>query len=258
VELPAEDHQEEVVQAPSTPALKPKMGPLDYFNAYSNDPTPDNLGMVVKSLEPVINKTLVGIGEADNPLLRNQARLYAAKAVKKFDPSHGAQIHTWVTNQLMQLRRARRTSNSPIKVPERIQIDAYHLDKVTKDFVEEYGRDPDVHELADKAKMPVKRIAKVREQFFKVPGSGAISDDATSNSEVDFMHEAVAYIYDDSDYINKKILEHRTGYGGSPILSTSELAAKLNTRPDVISKRSKRLGTQLERVHSLLNQSHGA
>lgn len=229
----------------------------ELYDGYMADPTPDNLGKVVKSLDPVINKTLVALGETANPQLRAQAKIFAARAIKKYDPQYGAQLHTWVANQLMQLRRARRANNSPIKVPERVQIDAYYIDGKTKEFVEEHGREPNLTELADATKMPIKRITKVREQFYKVPGSAAIPEDAQTNSEVDFMHEAVAYLYEDVDHINKKILEHRTGYGGSPILSNSELSAMLGVRPDVISKRSARIGSQLEKIYTMLHKSHG-
>lgn len=229
----------------------------ELYDGYMSNPTPDNLGKVVKSLDPVINKTLVALGETANPQLRAQAKIFAARAVKKYDPAYGAQLHTWVANQLMQLRRARRASNSPIRVPERIQIDAYYIDGKTKEFVEEHGREPNLTELSDATRLPVKRITKVREQFYKVPGSAAIPEDAQTNSEVDFMHEAVAYLYDDVDMINKKILEHRTGYGGGRIMSNSELSAMLGVRPDVISKRSARIGSQLEKVYTMLHKSHG-
>jgi hypothetical protein len=255
--MDSEDILTEEVLASIVPPPKSTQYSAELFNAYQSDPTPDNLGRVVKSLDPVINKTLVALGETSNPQLRAQAKIFAARAVKKYDPQYGAQLHTWVANQLMQLRRARRTSNSPIKVPERIQIDAYYIDGKMKEFIDDHGREPDMTELSDITKIPVKRIAKVREQFYKVPGSAAVSDDTQNNTEVDFMHEAVAYLYDDVDYINKKIIEHRTGYGGQPIMSNSELSTMLGVRPDVVSKRSARIGTQLERIYSMLHKSHG-
>jgi hypothetical protein len=231
--------------------------PMTLYGQYAVDPSVSNLNRVVKSLDPIINKTLVALGEQGNPLMRNQAKVYAARAIKKFDGSKGAQIHTWVNNQMMQLRRAKREASSPIKVPERIQIDAYHLSRKEQEFVEEHGREPDVHELADFANMPVKRITKVREQFFKVPASGAIAEDGVNVSETDFMHEAVSYVYEDTDTINKKILEHRTGYGGKPILSNAELSSMLGVRPDIISKRSARLANQLTQVSDTLSRQHG-
>jgi hypothetical protein len=231
--------------------------PMTLYSRYAMEPTSSNLNRVVKSLDPIINKNLVALGEQGNPLMRNKAKVFAARAIKKFDGSRGAQIHTWVNNQLMQLRRAKREAASPIKVPERIQIDAYHLSRKEQEFMEDHGREPDVHELADYANMPVKRITKVREQFFKVPASGAISEDTVSNTETDFMQEAVSYVYEEADMINKKILEHRTGYGGKPILSNSELSAMLGVRPDIISKRSARLANQLTGISETLSKQHG-
>lgn len=239
---------------PEAPKLPSKLRPNDAYAAYHLEPTQENFNKVLKSLDPVINRTLVSLGQADNPMLKDQAKIFASRAVKKFNPDAGAQIHTWVTGQLMQLRRSNRELNSPLKVPERIQLDAYHLDRKTKEFHELHHRDPNVHELADFAHMPVKRIAKVKHQFLRVPSGGAVSDDTNSESETDYMTEAVAYLYDDVDDLGKKILEHRTGYGGKDILSNSELSKLLNVRPDVISKRSAKLGERLTEVGERLKR----
>lgn len=231
-------------------------GPNESYAVYQGDPSQVNFNKVVKSLEPSINKALVGLGQADNPLLRDQARIYASKAIKKFNPEAGAQLHTWVTGQLMQLRRTNRELNSPLKVPERIQLDAYHLDRKSKEFSELHQRDPNIHELADFAHMPVKRITKVRQQFLKVPTSGSVSDDTTNETETDYMTEAVGYIYEDVDDLGKKILEHRTGYGGAEVFSNSQLSKLLGVRPDVISKRSAKLGERLTEVSERLKRMY--
>lgn len=234
-----------------------KLTPQQAFFVYQNDPTEKSFGSVLKSLDPIINKSLAALGQTDNTLLRGQAKLFTAQAIKKYDPVHGAGLHTWVTRQLMQLRRANRNFNSPIKVPERTQLDAYYLSSKEQEFMETHGREPDVHELADLTKLPVKRIEKVRQQFYKVPSSSAIPDEALVGSETDFMHEAVSYLFPEEDYINRKILEHRTGYGGAQMLGTSELAAKLGVRPDVISKRSSRLADKLVQIEDVLRNTHG-
>jgi hypothetical protein len=238
------------------PPKVPQFRPNEAYEAYRVEPTEQNFSKVMKSLDPVINRTLVSMGQSDNPMLKDQARIFAARAVKKFKPDAGAQLHTWVSGQLIQLRRTKREFNSPLKVPERIQLDAYHLDKKTREFVDLHNREPDVAELADFAHMPVKRITKVRQQYLRVPTTESISDDTRTDSETDYMLEAVGYLYHDADKLDRKILEHRTGYGGAEILSNSQLSKLLHVRPDVISKRSAKLGTKLSEVGEKLKRAY--
>lgn len=250
MELPPADYM-------SVPPEKPKkLYPNEAYSIYHQEPSQENFNKVMKTLDPTINKALVSLGQADNPILRDQAKVFTARAVRKFNPEAGAQIHTWVTGQLMQLRRSNRALNSPLKVPERIQLDAYHLDRKKKEYQELHQREPNIHELADFAHMPVKRITKVREQFLKVPSSGSVSDDTQSETETDYMTEAVSYIYDDVDDLGKKILEHRTGYGGAEVFSNSQLSKLLGVRPDVISKRSAKLGERLTEVSERLKRMY--
>lgn len=259
--LPEEDGRDKEIQGFSGEEgelLPKKVSNIDkHFGNYTLEPSNANLGHVLKSLDPVINSSLASIGEAGNSFLRSKAKLYAAQAVKSYSPESGASLHTWVANQLFRLRRAKRESNSPAKVPERTQLDAYHIFSKEREFQDLHNREPDIHELSDYAKMPVKRIAKVRAQFFRVPTAEAVGGiDGITDAESDYMDEAISYLYDDLDHVDKKILEHRTGYGGSPILSNGDLARKLDVRPDVISKRSARLGSKIMEVNERLRRTN--
>ena len=55
------------------------------YASWKNDPTPDNLHKVVSMLEPVTRYAIRANNATDNPLLRQQARLFTAEAVKRLD-----------------------------------------------------------------------------------------------------------------------------------------------------------------------------
>lgn len=242
---------------PEPPAPTPaRFSPQDHYQVYTNDPTPENMNKLMVSLKPAINQSLVSLGEGDNPLLEEKAKIYTVQAIKKYSPDYGASLHTWVRGQLMQLNRARRELNSPIKVPERIQLDAFHIRNKEMDFRDKYGRDPDVHELADITKMPVKRITKVRSQFFKVPGAGAVPDEAVTKYKSDYLEEAMGYVFEDCDYVDRKLLEHRFNYGGGEQLPNHIIGTMLGVRPDVLSKRYKKLEDKINRTYSTIANTY--
>ncbi len=259
--IEAKDIDNTITPTPAEPVAAPtpvpaRFSPQDHYNVYAADPSVENLNKVMTSLKPVINQSMVSLGESDNPLLAERAKIYTVQAIKKYSPEYGASLHTWVRGQLMQLNRARRELNSPIKVPDRIQIDAFHIKNKEAAFRDEHGRDPDVHELADITHMPVKRIAKVRSQFFKVPSSGAMPDEGVTTSKSDYLDEAMGYVFEDCDYIDRKILEHRFNYGGGEMLPNHVIGTQLGVRPDVLSKRYKKLEDKINKTYSVIAKTY--
>lgn len=222
------------------------------YNAYLTDPTPDNLYTVVEHLNPVINYSLSAINAGGDNLIRNKARLFAADAVKKFDPSHGAALPTWVSGQLMQLKRFKREVNQPVKVPERVQLDAYSLARAEQEFYDKFNREPDVEELADYAKIPRKRIEKIRRSFRAMPSQGAMGDGFVQ-SESDFGAEAMDYVYKDADKVDRKIIEMKTGYGGRyEPMPPNKIAAMLGLTPSQLTRRSIKLSMRIQEVEKNL------
>jgi DNA-directed RNA polymerase specialized sigma subunit len=231
----------------------PKTSDLDKsYQTYLSDPNPDNLFAVVEHLNPVINYSLSTINATNDNLIKNKAKVFAADAIKKYDPMHGASLPTWVSGQLMQLKRFRREVNQPIKVPERTQLDAYTLAKAEQDFIDKFDREPDVEELADHAKMPRKRIEKIRKTFRAMPTQGAFGEGFTQ-SETDFGTEALDYIYKDADRVDRKIIEMKTGYGGRyDPMPPNKIAAMLGLTPSQLTRRSIKLSLRIQDVEKNL------
>lgn len=222
------------------------------YAAYLNDPNPDRLNDVVGYLAPVINYNLSAINANSNNLIKNKAKIFAAQAVKKFDPNSGASLPTWVSGQLMQLKRFNREVNQPVKVPERVQLDAYTISRAEKEFFDQNDREPDVEELADFVKMPRKRIEKVRRSFRAMPSQGAIGDGLTQ-TETDFGAEAMDYAYKDADRIDRKIIEMKTGYGGRyEPMAPNKISALLGLTPSQLTRRSIKLSLRIQDIEKNL------
>ncbi len=223
------------------------------YSRYTAEPSKSNLFKVVSKLNPLIGSTLNQLGESNNSLLRNEAMLITADAVGTFNPNSGATLQTWASNQLRQLKRKRREINSPVKLPERVQLDSFHIERGIRELTDLNGEEPDLEQLADHIKMPIKRINKVRSMAFKTPDSGALSADSINQSQTDFTEEAMHYVYNDAGKLDRKIMEHRLGYGGGKAMSNNEIAAMLQVGPDVLSKRLGRILKRVDATYNLLS-----
>ena len=222
------------------------------YESWKTDPSPTNLRNVVDGLQPAIDYSLRSINASDDRLMRSRARSLAAKAVQTYDPTYGAALPTWTSQQMMPLRRIRREIQQPIKVPERTQLDAMSLMRAENDFMEQHNREPDVEELADWSKIPRKRIEKIRRQYRRMPAQEALGDSIVQ-TETDYASEALDYIYRDADKIDRQIIEMKTGYGGKyEPMTPKDIAVKLALTPSQLSRRSARLSMQIQDTEDAL------
>jgi len=208
----------------------------------------------VRSMDNTIGFKLSSMGVGDNPQMRHQARLFAADAVKKFKPDSGASLSTWTQNQLQSMQRFKRENQGPVKVSDRSSLDAWTIEKGRRDLEDELGRDPDVKQLADKTGLSVKRIATVRKATRPVAATEQMHTEGIEMS--DFLGEALEYVYDESDYVDKKIIEMTTGYGGSPMMQQNAIASKLGMSASQISRRAERLGMKVQELNSDMEGLH--
>jgi DNA-directed RNA polymerase specialized sigma subunit len=235
----------------------------DNFTVWQTDPTPDNLRTVVDEMGPTIHNVLSSFQGQGDPYLKSKARTLTAKAVQSYDPAYGANLKTWVSRQLMPLRRIRRQHNTPIHTPESIQLDLSRIHRAEQDLTDKFNREPDMLELADELGMPVSRIAKVKSHIRTAGAEGALIDEQGAASQIagdtgSSSQELLDYLYAESDYIDKKILEGRLGYGGSPELSTKDLSMKLQMSDAQISRRAAKLSAKLKEYMDALEEVSGA
>jgi DNA-directed RNA polymerase specialized sigma subunit len=235
------------------------------YHAWAAEPTSENLRVAVESMQPTLHHVLRSIGGQGDPYLFSRGRVLMAHAIRSYDPTHGADLKTWISRQLLPLRRERRLSQSPVRMPESVQLDALNLSRAEAEFIDKHGRDPDMNELSDATNMPIRRIEKVRRTHKSVPSDLQVSGTGEADSagitpsvfETDFADEALDYVYQESDLTDRKILEHKAGYGGADVLSGKDLATKLGISDAQISRRSAKLGMKIQDYDDILRRQHG-
>jgi DNA-directed RNA polymerase specialized sigma subunit len=226
--------------------------PEEAYTAWKADPTPDNLNAAVRALDGPVNYALYSVNGGDSPQLRHQARLFTADAIKTYDPAKGTQLASWVSGQLQSLRRFKRENTGPVKVPERAQLDAWHLEKTRRNYLDTHGIEPDVKQLADASNISAKRIADVRRSTRPVVAQDAIQD--VEQSGADYMDEALEYVYDESDAVDRQIIEHLTGFGGVEQLAKNVIAQRMGVSPSQITRRSDRIASRLQELEQDLRE----
>jgi len=230
--------------------------PETAYAAYQANPNLDTLNTTVKALHPTIQYALGSVNAADDPLVQAKAHVYAARAVKKYNPEHagGASLATHVGNQLKQLSRAARQSKSPTQLPERAQLDSYKMFQAKKRYEDEHGHEPDVLQLADYTGMPVKRIEKVQRMQMSTPSESSFGGEL-EQGQTDMSPDAMEYVHHDADHTDRQILELKTGYGGTQQLSPMEICAKLRLTPSQLSRRSMRLAKRIQEMQAAMEQT---
>lgn len=222
------------------------------YRIYQTKPSKENLHNVVKSLRSTINYTLASLNSAGNPVMEGKALVYVANAVKNYDAKYGAALPTYVTTQLRRLVRDQRQINSPVKIADRAMLDLYKITQAEQAYEDQYGREPDLLQLADFSGINPKRIEKVRRQMPAIPTEEAFGETLEGQTP-DFASEVLDAVYFESDHADRKILEHKTGYGGKQMLSGEEIARKIGISPSQVSRRANRMS---KKINTLMEQQH--
>lgn len=206
-------------------------------------------------LESRINYQLHRYGLGDDPLARGRARVLASKALKTYDPAAGASVETWIDRSLQPLSRFKRERSFAIQLPERAVLDNFEVRRAELEFEELHGRLPDMDELADAAGIPKKRIAALRRTVMPQVGEAAFEGQAAASLQPDYMDEALTSVHSESDALDRKIIEMKTGFGGryKPMPAT-EVASALNLTPVQVSRRSKRIAAKIDEILDLLER----
>lgn len=228
------------------------------YDAWKTSPGPASNAMFLKKLEPVMQGAIrTHVGEP-NPLLVSRARLMTLEGLKSYDPTRG-RLQTHLYNHLQGLKRANREQTQILNVPERVQLDHYHLGEAEKELTNTLGREPSDGELADHTGFSMKRLATLR-RYHPAAAEGAMADPETGAEYSGEVHDphaelnkaAVQLIYDDLDPYHQRIMELAMGLNGRRALPNDMIAMKMNRSPGAISQAKERIQRQLDEINDLM------
>lgn len=208
----------------------------------------------IAQLEPKIDYHLSRYGLSGDGLAKSRAKVLASKALKTYDPNAGASFDTWLDRSLQPMSRFKRERSFAIQLPERAVLESYEVRLAEAEFENKHGRLPEMDELADAAKVPMKRLASLRRTVRPQVSEEAL-DGASPAVDLgdDNLDEALTSVWNEADAIDRQIIEMKTGFGGRhQPMQAAEVAAALNLTPVQVSRRSARLFAKLDEILELM------
>lgn len=197
------------------------------------------------------NKKLIDLEVAryssNLPLItvRLEAYKLAREAAKSYNPASGYKFSTHLVNSLKKLSRLSTKYGSALRLPENTQFNINSLNKLEKNLEHDLGRTPTTEELAHHSNRSVKAITEIKKNKKISTGISSLFDSPTLFSSQN--DEWVQFVYHDLTDKDKLIFEHKTGFGGKPILDNAALAKKLNLSVSTLNNRLKLINSTLSK-----------
>ncbi len=166
-----------------------------------------------------------------------EAYRLAHEAAEKFDTTKNIKFSTFLTNQLQKLSRLSTQYGGTIRVPENKQFKINRLNQIEQGLQDTLGRVPTAGELADAAGLGLGAVNNLLQARKKDVNMNNLSYTPTYHEGDD--NEWLHFVYHDLTDKDKFIFEHRTGFGGKPILDNGAIAKKLGVSASTISQRVK-------------------
>lgn len=199
---------------------------IELWRSWKRTKSSNDLMGLLKQFEPMIqaevNKWAAMLAR---PVLETEARILAVDAFNTFSETGGAALATHVGNSLKKLSRLTYTHQSMARLPENKRLQYHTFDVANTTLEDRLGRSPTSDELADhlgwstKAVINFKREAGHKEYMESGPDVHGFEAQEHDNM-IDLVHYDLAPV-------QQQIMEHLTGYRGTPILDNQDIMKKL-------------------------------
>lgn len=221
---------------------------MDQYINWVNNPTKENLSILLDALDPAITSEVYRYSGPKN-LLRGRARVLAINAIRSYNPASGAKLRSWVVTQLQPLSRYSKQL-VPVYIPEVSMRQASELNATREQLKNEFGRDPTDMELSDETGLSEFKVKKLRSKV-----NASIYRDATeelvdessyapATTSLDSLDLSSNMVYNSLQPDDKKIYELKTGLMAKAV-PNKDIAKRLGVTPAFISQRSKDIANKI-------------
>lgn len=220
----------------------------DMILEYQKSMNPRIAGKLVNRYTPTLNKFIGKYQSSSNlpkEIVRSYGKKFMISALKTYDPNKGASFDTHFNRNLQQINRVNYETSGVFRMSEELQMGAKKYQGSFDELRDKYGREPSAAEIADDLGWTISKVERVARQSFKsVPESTLTFDPNVSYGK----DSRLDYIYHDLSDNDRIIMQHKTGYGGSPIMNNKQIAKKLKLSEASISQKSLKIAKKIKDV----------
>ena len=210
---------------------------------------------ILKYLNPTIHSAMNTYAAGAEGKLKIRAASLALDAIRDYDPARGVSPQTFVFHNLKRLSRINADRVNIVRIPEEQRLQYKLLVDAEARFEDDHGREPSTAELADITGLTEKRIDTIKSNNAVINESAALNQETGDStfgvsgmSDMDYL----SYVYAGSGPTDQKIIEWTSGLHGKPVLSTNDIASKLNISPAAVSQRRAKLLNRLSDMRTLI------
>lgn len=215
---------------------------MDLYHTWSQTQSKTDLGNLVHHLTPLIyTEVSRASGTLPTAALAGEAKIWAAKAIKSFDPSKGFALSTHVASYIRKVRRMNYKYQNVVRPPENMRTEFRHYSKAVTNLSDELNREPTEDEIARNLGWTKGKVVKFRDRTFKdlIESGNEKPTEVTQFSDRKLLIETLLdRLTPDERFLIEKKDE----------LSSPEMAKALNVNINRLNYLQKKLKTKLEDI----------
>lgn len=212
---------------------------IELYNNWNNTKSKRDMTVLVRHLNPIIVKEVNrGVGTLPTAALMGEAKHWAIKGIKTFDPSKGFALSTHVTNYVQRTRRLNYKYQLTARLPEDMKRDYQEYNRAKMILSEEMNEDPNNDQLASKLKWSKAKVQRFTDRVYtdQIESANENSTQVSEYSDTDLRMKALMSHLTDEE---KFILKNKGN------ISSNELAEKLGVNTNRLNYVLKKLTAKI-------------
>lgn len=210
------------------------------YDEWKQDPNKKTMGRLINQLSPIIYKEVRGVaGALPTEALGAEAKRWAIKAVKTYNPDKGAALSTHTTRYIQRVRRMNYQYQNSARLPEDMQLQYHKWSKAHADLEASLNRDPNDSEMAREMGWSESKVKKYRGMLYADHFESG-SDRPTDVYEINNDKLRMDYVMGKLDKQEQFILKN------SKAISATDMSNKLGVNINQLNYMKKKLRGKIE------------
>lgn len=222
---------------------------LEAWMKWKQSGSKKDMAALIQQISPIIyNEVHRASGSLPKSALSGEAKLWAIKAIKTFDPERGVALNTHVSNYLPKVRRLNYQYQNNIRLPENQQLKYHEYNRQLSQLSDLLNREPTDEELAKALGWSKPHVIKFRNSLFADMMESS-SDKPSEFTQFNERSILMAHILDQLTPEEKIIFDHANKTPATPATQVADiLGVNLNRYNYLKSKLKSKMAGLIQEV----------